>query len=112
MSETAYIKNIPHSQVVDLAGLVQYQDGQVVSRTLAQNENLTFTLFAFEAGEGLSGHSAPGDAMVQVLEGEALITIADEKYVLKAGESIVMPAGISHALDAAKRFKMILTLVK
>ncbi len=112
LEKVPYIKNIPHSEVLELTELVQYQEGQVVSRTLAQNSALSLTLFAFEKGEGLSGHSAPGDAMVQVLEGAGTITIEDKEYTVKAGESIIMPAGIPHALDAHERFKMMLLLVK
>lgn len=106
------IKNIPHAEVINLTNLVQYQEGQVVSRTLSQSSSVSLTLFAFEKGEGLSGHSAPGDALVQVLEGQASVTIDDTEYSLKEGESIVMPAGIPHALDATEKFKMLLLLIK
>lgn len=112
LKNESHIKNIPHSEVLELTNLVQYQEGQVVSRTLTQNSTISLTLFAFDKGEGLSGHSAPGDALVQILEGQAVITIDDREFNLKAGESIVMPVGIPHALDANERFKMLLLLVK
>lgn len=106
------IKNIDHNKVINLTDMVTYQAGQVVSRTLSQVKNITLTLFAFDAGEGISTHSAPGDAMVQVLDGVAEVTIADEVFNVAAGESIVMPANIAHGLEARERFKMLLTLVK
>lgn len=112
MSEKTYIKNVVHAQVHELAGLVEYQEGQVVSRTLSQTQGLSMTLFAFDAGEGLSGHSAPGDALVHVLDGKARVTIANKEYQVGEGQVIVMPAGVPHALDADERFKMLLTLVK
>ena len=80
--------------------------------TLAQETGVGITVFAFDAGEGVSTHSAPGDAMVQILEGDAEITIDGEKHILKEGEIIVMPKNIPHAVKAVTRFKMILTVVK
>ena len=106
------IKNITFSEPHTLVDLVDYEDGRVVSRTLAQNKAVSLTLFAFELGEGLSTHSAPGDAMVQILDGEASITVDDNPVIAKAGEVVVMPADIPHGLTAEKRFKMILTVVK
>lgn len=106
------IKNIDHNQVLNLTDLVVYQEGQVVSRTLSQVKHISLTLFAFDAGEGISTHSAPGDAMVQVLDGVAEVTIGDEVFNVAAGESIVMPANIPHGLEARERFKMLLTLIK
>ena len=106
------IKNIDHNKVVNLTELVSYQDGQVVSRTLSQVKNITLTLFAFDTGEGISTHSAPGDAMVQVLDGVAEVNIDGEIFNVRAGESIVMPANIPHGLEARERFKMLLTLIK
>jgi quercetin dioxygenase-like cupin family protein len=110
MSEK-YIKNIEHEKALELKALVEYQPGQVVSRTLAQNKAVSLTLFSFEAGEEISSHESSGDAMVTVLEGEGLITIGAEEYVLTEGQTIVMPAGIPHAVAASKRFKMLLTVV-
>lgn len=106
------IKNIDKAKVLDFADLVQYQEGQVVSRTLAQNNSLSLTLFAFPPGEGISAHTVPADALVQVLDGEASITIDGEKFTVAAGQAIVMPQGKPHALDAVKRFKMLLVVVK
>jgi quercetin dioxygenase-like cupin family protein len=110
MSET--VKNIPMSQAVSLAALVDVEPGKVISRTFVQRPDLSVTLFAFAAGEGVSTHSAPGDAMVYILEGEAKITIDGVPITAKSGEIIVMPANIPHAVDAEKNFKMLLTVVK
>jgi quercetin dioxygenase-like cupin family protein len=106
------IKNIEKSHVHTMSELVEYSPNKVVSRTLAQNSSLSLTVFAFAAGEGLSTHSAPGDAMVQVLEGQARITIDGKAFVLDAGQTIVMPADIPHAVDADQPFKMLLIVVK
>lgn len=106
------IKNIEHATPLSLKELVQYDEGKVASMTLAQETGVGITVFAFDAGEGVSTHSAPGDAMVQILEGDAEITIDGEKHILKEGEIIVMPKNIPHAVKAVTRFKMILTVVK
>lgn len=105
------IKNIDHAKVVEMEALVDYQEGRVVSRTLAQGKPLSVTLFAFDKNEEISSHSAGGDAMVYILDGEAEITVGDEKFNVKKGETIVMPAGVPHALLATERFKMLLTVV-
>jgi quercetin dioxygenase-like cupin family protein len=110
MNET--VKNIPVSQAIALSGLVDVEVGKVISRTFVQRPDLSITLFAFAAGEGVSTHSAPGDAMVYILEGEAKITIDGVPLTAKAGEILVMPANIPHAVDAEKDFKMLLTVVK
>ncbi len=112
VTEHDLIKNIPFSERVVLVDLIEYSAGQVVSRTLAQTKSLTLTLFAFDEGEGLSTHSAPGDALVQVLDGEALITIGGKEVIARAGEVVVMPMDVPHAVQASKRFKMLLTLIK
>jgi quercetin dioxygenase-like cupin family protein len=106
-----YIKNIEFSKAVELKSLVQYQEGQVVSKTLAQGRPVSITLFAFDKGEEISSHASSGDAMVHILDGTAEITIGDNKFLVKEGETIVMPANVSHALFATKQFKMILTVV-
>ncbi|SDK35566.1 Cupin domain protein [Maridesulfovibrio ferrireducens] len=106
------IKNIDHGKVVNLVDLVTYQDGQVVSRTLSQHKTVTLTLFAFETGEGISTHTTPGDAMVQVLDGTAEVTIDGDVFTVGTGQSIVMPANTPHGLKAKERFKMLLTLIK
>lgn len=107
-----FIKNIDFSKALDLAGLVDYQPGRVVSLTLVQNEALSMTLFAFAKGEGVSTHSAPGDAMVYIIDGQAEITIGGEKLAAAAGQTVVMPADIPHGLEATEDFKMLLILVK
>jgi len=112
MNNQEQIKNIPFSEPQIIAELTDYEEGRVVSRTLAQNKGLGITLFAFDQGEGLSTHSAPGDAMVLILDGEADITIDGESMTVGAGEVVVMPADIPHALEAKQRFKMLLVVVK
>ena len=105
------IKNIDFASPLSLGALVTYQTGQIVSRTLAQNRAVSMTLFAFDKGEEISSHESKGDAMVQVLDGTAKITIGDGVYQLSAGETVVMPAGVPHALEAVEPFKMLLTVV-
>jgi len=112
MDKPILIKNIPYSEPHVLVDLVDYEKGRIVSRTFAQNEGLTLTLFAFDEGEGLSTHAAPGDAMVQVLDGEVMLTIGGKEVVAKAGEVVVMPADVPHSVNATKPFKMLLTVVK
>ena len=106
-----FIKNIDSESVFILGNEVEYQSGQIVSKTLAQNQALSLTLFAFDKGEEISSHESDGDAMITVLEGVGEITIGDKKYTLHGGESIVMPARKPHAVYAAERFKMFLTVV-
>jgi quercetin dioxygenase-like cupin family protein len=107
-----FIKNIEFAQPHVLLDLVDYQEGRVVSRTFAQGKPYSLTLFAFDRGEGLSTHTAAGDAFVQVLDGEALINIGGTEMVVKAGEVVAMPANVPHSLHAAKRFKMLLVVFK
>ncbi|MEW5745601.1 MAG: cupin domain-containing protein [Nitrospirota bacterium] len=99
-------------QAVHLADAISYQDHSVVSKQLLKKDTGTVTLFAFDEGEGLSEHTAPFDAMVHVLDGEAEITIAKKPYRLKSGEMIVMPANQPHALKAVQRFKMLLVMIR
>ncbi len=112
MDKQVYIKNIPFSEPQQLAELVEYEEGRVVSRTFAQNPSLSLTLFAFDKGEGVSTHTAPGDAMVQVVDGEATVNIDGKEMTVDTGQVVVMPANVPHAVTAVKRFKMILTVVK
>ena len=112
METSVLIKNIDFSEVHNLADLVDYETGRVVSRTLAQNPTLSLTLFAFDAGEGVSTHTAPGDAMVHVLDGEAVVNIGGKEMIANAGQVVVMPADVPHSVTAAQRFKMLLTVVK
>jgi len=105
------IKNIEHGKVMSIAQQVQYMEGQIVSKTLAQTEHHSITLFAFDKGEEISSHDSEGDAMVLALDGEGKITIDGKENFLKTGEVIVMPAQIPHAVFAAERFKMMLTVI-
>jgi quercetin dioxygenase-like cupin family protein len=100
------------SSVSSLAGLIDYQPGSIVSRTLIDKIAGSVTLFAFADGQGLSEHTAPYDALVVVYDGEADITIAGKKLHLKAGDMTLMPANIPHALKAAGRYKMLLVMIK
>jgi len=95
-----------------VAGLVEYQAGSIVSRVLVRRRGGSVSLFAFDAGQELSEHSAPFDALVQVIEGAATITLAAQAFKVSAGELILMPANIPHAIKAVERFKMVLTMVK
>jgi len=99
-------------EVKRLADLVDYQDGAVVSREIINKNTGTVTLFAFDKGQGLSEHTAPFDALVHLLDGEADITISGKTLRLKEGEMVIMPANQPHALKAAARFKMILTMIR
>jgi quercetin dioxygenase-like cupin family protein len=110
--EKKFIKNIEFGTALEMANLVEYQEGRVVSLTLVQNDALTLTLFAFAKGEGVSTHSAPGDAMVYILDGEAAITVGENKFTATKGQTLVMPSNIPHGLDATEKFKMMLLLVK
>lgn len=92
--------------------MVAYQDGAVVSKTVIDKKSGTVTLFAFAQGQGLSEHTAPFDALIQVLDGEAEIRISGEPFRVRAGEMIVLPAGEPHALKAVERFKMMLTMIR
>ena len=112
MSDQTLIKNIKFSEPIPILELVDYEEGQVVSRTLSQNDALSLTLFAFDRGEGLGTHSAPGDAMVHILDGRAAITIGEKTVTVNAGEVVVMPSDVPHSLKADERFKMLLVLVK
>jgi len=95
-----------------LADMVEYQDDAVVSKTILKKGTGTVTLFAFDEGQGLSEHTAPFDAMVQVLDGEVEITISGKPYILKQGDFIVMPANDPHALKGIRKFKMMLTMIR
>lgn len=105
-------KGLPGAQVAKASELINYQDGAVVSREIIRKPTGNVTLFAFEEGQGLSEHTAPFDALVEVLEGEAEITIAGKPHQLRGGEMILMPAGQPHALKALKRFKMMLIMIR
>jgi len=95
-----------------LSGLAEYQAGAVVSRTLIDKKIGTVTIFAFDEGQGLSEHAAPFDAFVQIVDGEASITISGRTLTAAAGEIVIMPAGEPHSLRAVKPFKMLLTMIR
>lgn len=99
-------------QALRLVDLVDYQTGSVVSRTIIEKEAGTVTLFAFDEGEGLSEHTAPFDALVYLVDGEAEVIIAGQRLMLKEKEMVIMPANKPHALRAVKRFKMVLTMIR
>lgn len=105
------MKNIEKAKVLKLKQQVEYQQGQIVSKTLVQNESVSLTLFAFEKGEEISTHASGGDAMVTILDGTGKITIDGKEFILEYGDSIVMPAKIPHAVYGQERFKMLLTVV-
>ena len=105
------MKNIEKAQVFTLRDQVAYQSGQVVSRTLAQNEHVSVTLFSFDKGEEISTHESGGDAMVTCLDGVGRITIDGVEHILHEGESIVMPARHPHAVYGQEQFKMLLVVV-
>jgi len=99
------------SEVLVLAKMVNYQDAAVVSRQITKAEAGNVTLFAFDKDQGLSEHTAPFDALVHILEGEAQISISGKLYDLKTGDAIIMPANEPHAVKATQRFKMLLTMI-
>ena len=106
-----YIKNFPIEEVTALAGEVTVAKGQVVSKTLAQNDAVSITLFAFDEGEEIGTHDSTGDAMVNVIEGTGEFTVDGVKYEVKAGESLIMPAKKPHSVYAKEAFKMLLIVV-
>jgi len=110
MEET--MSTAPKSEVLKVAALADYQTGAVVSRQIVKAEGGNVTLFAFDENQELSEHTAPFDAFVHVLDGEAEIKISGKSFMLKAGESIIMPANEPHAVRAVKQFKMLLTMIK
>ncbi len=100
------------SKPTTAAILVEYQDGAVVSRTILKQEKGTVTLFAFDKGQALSEHTAPFEALIQVLEGKAEVAIAGQLHHLQGGELIILPANQPHAVRAVERFKMLLTMIR
>lgn len=106
-----YIKNFPVSEVVKLAEQISLRPGEIVSKTLAQNEAVSVTLFAFGKGEEISTHESIGDAFVTVLEGVGEYTVGGRKYEVHAGESLVMPANVPHAVYGKEAFKWLLVVV-
>jgi quercetin dioxygenase-like cupin family protein len=98
--------------ISNMKNTVTYQDGSIVSKEIINKQTGTVTVFAFDQNQGLSEHTAPFDAMVYILDGEAEITISGELHLLKEGEMIIMPGGKPHALKAVKRFKMMLVMIR
>jgi quercetin dioxygenase-like cupin family protein len=105
-------QGMPTGQVLDLARAVSYAGESIVSRTLVENRAGTVTLFAFAAGQGLSEHTAPFDALVQVLDGQGRFTVGGKVNTVRTGQALLMPANVPHAVKAAKRFKMLLTMLR
>ncbi len=103
-------KNIEKQMSLRLKDLVEYQPGQVVSKTLVQNDTVSMTIFSFDKGEEISTHAAGGDAMVTVLEGTGKFTVGGEVFILQEGETLIMPKDIPHAVYGQERFKMQLTV--
>ncbi|UOE42319.1 cupin domain-containing protein [Chryseobacterium suipulveris] len=105
-------KTFEKATLLNFRKMIDYSDGGVVSKQIMKNEAGNITLFSFDQGEGLSEHSTPYDALVEVIEGRVEITIGGEKHTVSEGESIIMPATIPHALHGVERFKMLLTMIK
>ncbi len=102
----------PKGQAIPLAEHISYAEGSVVSKTLLDKKAGTLTLFSFDAGQGLSEHTAPFDASVEILDGEAVITIGGQEVRARAGDLVIMPANVPHSLRAQKRFKMLLIMIR
>ena len=100
------------AKAVRLVDHVSYAEGSIVSKTLVDRKSGTLTLFAFDAGQGLSEHTAPFDAVVQILDGRALLVIGGEELTATAGDWVLMPARVPHSLRAVERFKMLLTMIR
>ncbi len=110
--ETVSTNEMPAAQAISLTAFVNYQDGAVVSRTLLKRPTGTLTLFAFDAGQGLSEHTSPYDALALILEGESEIAIAGKSVSAKPGEAVLLPANHPHGLKAITKFKMLLSMIR
>ena len=106
------MNDTPKGMAFNLMNHIDYADGAVVSKTLVKREIGTITLFAFDQGQGLSEHTAPFDAVVQILDGEAEISIGGHPQTVRTGQMLIMPANIAHALQAHERFKMLLVMIR
>jgi len=106
------MSEFPKGRVVHLSQAIEYSDGSVVSKQLIKCATGNITLFAFDKGEGLSEHTTPFDALLQVLEGEVEITIDNKHFKLRQGDSIILPANHPHKVQAAEKFKMLLTMIR
>lgn len=103
-------KNISKKEILELKDIVEYQEGQVVSKTLVQNELVSVTVFSFDKGEEISTHASGGDAMVTVLDGKGKFTIDGEEYYLEEGKTIIMPKDLPHSVFGEEKFKMLLVV--
>lgn len=112
MSESIFAGSFPRSEAIRLDQYIAIGDDAVVSKTIAKSKSSTLTLFGFDAGQGLSEHTAPFDAFIQVLEGEVELTIGGENVIATAGQSVLMPANIPHAVNATTPMKMLLTMLR
>ena len=112
MSEETTKLTIPGADPQQLVSMTDYQVDAIVSRTLIQNDSGTLTVFSFDKGQGLSEHTVPFNAFIQVIDGQAEITIGDKLCTVNSGEIVLMPGGIPHKVKAAQRFKMLLTMFK
>lgn len=111
MEDTKYVKNINGGRAIVLASLIDYVEGRGVRKDIAESKGHIIRLFAFDEGKGLKTHTSAGDAIVQILEGSAEITVEDNKFILSKGETVVFPSGVPHSLYAVERFKMLLTVI-
>lgn len=107
----SFIKNIVHEEVLTLTEQIKAEAGQIVSKTLAQNDAVSLSMLAFSKGEEISTHDSTGDAFVQVLEGTGKFTVGGKEHLVHAGEVIVMPAKVPHAVYGEEDFKFLLTVV-
>lgn len=105
-------RTVEVSKVYALQEMITYANGATVSKIVTRNKNGNTTLFSFDEGQNLSEHTAPFDAIVQIIDGSAKVTIAGKDCILKTGEIIIMPANVPHALEAMERFKMLLTMIR
>ncbi len=111
-STTVTSSEIAGAQALSLSSLVNYQEGAVVSRVILKREKGNVTLFAFDKGQGLSEHTSPFDALVQVIEGDAEVAVEGHPIALKPGQIVLLPAEKTHAVKATTRFKMVLTMIR
>lgn len=105
------MKNIEVAKILKLEDEIEYQKGQVVSKTLVQNKSVSLTLFSFDKGEEISTHSSEGDAMVTVLDGTGRFTVGEEVFLVHKGETLIMPNNVPHAVYGEEQFKMLLTVI-
>lgn len=112
MSEIKTIQHIVRGRGFSLADEISYEKGQITSKHLVTNPTMIMTLMAFDQGESLAAHKAPGDALITVLDGEAKFSIDGEENTIRAGENILLPGNILHAVEATKAFKMLLIIAK